>query len=234
MWKVVKKHLDKIQINKKSFSLSMKWEFSISFANNEFWPYDYKFQREDCYYLESINDRWTFLFPQFMKNRVFNNTEIFLETDDIVVCIWERSSLNKTSEKFLDIVNIKTELKYRIFIQELNFLFNWEDKIVFNWLIWNNHKTIVLDINSLEKLEELEENICAFFKCLYNYDTKEWFKLDFTPITFKLTDKQQEFKNGYFIMKKIDLTWEPKDFIREEFSVLVDWSYYDIWDISIK
>ena len=91
MWKVVKKSVEKIKIEKKSFSLWMKWEFKIEFANDSFGPYNYKFEREDCYFNDGLVDRGSKIIP--LKWKEFDNTEIFLETDDIVVAVWERWSL---------------------------------------------------------------------------------------------------------------------------------------------
>jgi len=70
----------------------MKGEFLIEFASDSFGPYEYKFEREDCYFSDGLNDRGTSIFP--LKNSQFNNTEIFLETDDIIIATGERTSLS--------------------------------------------------------------------------------------------------------------------------------------------
>ena len=104
MWKIIKKSIEKIVLNKKKFSLWMKWEFKIEFANDSFWPYQYKFEREDCYYNDGLEDRWSVIFP--LKNKKFDNIEIFIETDDIVVCIGERWNLSWGEKTFIDIKNL--------------------------------------------------------------------------------------------------------------------------------
>jgi len=71
MWKIIKSNLEQVKIQKEKFTLWMKWNFKIEFANDNFWPYNYKFDREDCYYQDGLEDRWTVKFP--IKNKEFNN-----------------------------------------------------------------------------------------------------------------------------------------------------------------
>ena len=63
MWKIIKKTVEKITLNKEKFSLSMKWEFKIEFASDSFWPYKYKFEIEDCYFNDGLEDRGSAIFP---------------------------------------------------------------------------------------------------------------------------------------------------------------------------
>jgi len=228
MWKIIKQAVEKIVLNKQSFDLTMKWEFKIEFANDSFWPYDYKFGREDCYFNDGLEDRWTSVFP--LKNISFDNTEIFLETDDIIIAIWERWSLMWDDKKFIDIINIQTEKKYRLFTDEVNLIYNSEDKVIINakteWLF----KTIVLDINNLEKLEEKIEEFQAFFKCVYNKATNEWFVLDFS--SSEISDDMYK-KWSFTLQKSNILTWIPKDFNRKEFKVITSLRNIDIWEESI-
>lgn len=232
MWKIIKKSLDKVVIDKESFSLWMKWEFKIEFSNDSFGPYSYKFAREDCYFNDGLSDRGTKIFP--LKNKVFDNTEIFLETDDIVVVVWERWSLTMWDKNFIDVINIKTEKKYRLFTQEVNLIFNSEDKIVINakdeWVF----KTIVLDINSMEKIDEVEEELQAFFKSVYNVSENAWYLLDFNVANENEQDEEKKYQNGYFILQKVKLTWIAKKFYREKFQVKTSDGIIDIWEESKK
>ncbi len=122
MWKIIKEQVEQIKIKRDKFSLWMKWKFTIEFANDTFWPYDYKFAREDCYYQDWLQDRWSVAFPY--KNKEFNNTEIFLETDDVIICTWERSNLSWEEKSFIDVINIKTEKKQRLYVEEVNLIYN--------------------------------------------------------------------------------------------------------------
>ncbi len=233
MWKIIKKSIEKVVVNKEKFSLWMKWEFKIEFANDSFWPYKYKFEREDCYFNDGLEDRWTVVFP--LKNKKFDNTEIFLETDDIVITIWERGSLMGGEKSFIDIINIKTEKKYRLFTDEINLIFNSEDKVIINakeeWIF----KTFVLDFNTMKKIEEIEEELQAFFKSVYNVKEKKWYLLDFQVGNENEQDEELKYQKWSFILQKVSLSWIPKEFDRKKFIVkTVKWKIIDIWEESKK
>lgn len=222
MWKIIKSNLEQVKIKKEKFTLWMKWQFKIEFSNDSFWPYDYKFAREDCYFIDWLNHRGSLKFP--LKNKQFQNTEIFLETDDIVICTWERSWLLTESKTFIDIINLKTEKKQRIFTEQVNLIYNSKDEIIVNTKIWEIFKTIKLDIETLEIKEDIEEELQAFFKCIYNFNEWKWFLLNF--------QKTWEWWNdGYFNLKNLDIEWKPFFFDREWFNV--NWNI-DIWELSCK
>ena len=231
MWKIIKKSIEKIVLNKKKFSLWMKWEFKIEFANDSFWPYQYKFEREDCYYNDGLEDRWSVIFP--LKNKKFDNIEIFIETDDIVVCIGERWNLSWGEKTFIDIINIKTEKKYRFFTDEINLIFNSEDKIIINakdeWVF----KTIVLNSVTLEKIEEVEESLLSFFKSVYNAKEDSWYLLDFNANDKNEIDEEKKYRKWSFILQKVNTKWKPISFDRKKFEVKTDIWFIDIWEESL-
>ena len=137
-------------------------------------------------------------------------------------------------KSFIDIINIKTEKKYRLFTDVVNLIFNSEDKIIINAKDWNFFKTLVLDINTLEKIEEVKEQLQAFFKCVYNKTTDDWYLLDFNPQNEKELDEEKKYQNGSFILQKVSLRWEPTSFNRREFKVKTKSWEIDIWEESIK
>lgn len=228
MWKIIKKSVEEIKVNKNKFLLWMKWEFTIEFASDRFGPYDYKFEREDCYFNDWLEDRWTKVFP--LKNKSFDNTEIFLETDDIVIAIWYRASLLWWEKTFIDIINIKTEQKYRLFTEEVNLIYNSIDKIIINandeWIF----KTLVLDINTMKKISETNEVLQAFFKCIYNKTVNKWFLLDFNIYDDNETNEEKKYQKGSFSLKKISAIWKPMKFLREKFEVKSEKWIIDIWE----
>jgi len=230
MWKIVKKSLDKIELNRKKFRLWMKWEFKIDFTNDSFWPYNFVYWREDCYFNDGLEDRWTKIFP--IRNKKFDNTEIFLETDDIVIAVWERWGLLWSEKEFIDIINIKTEKKYRLFTKEVNLIFNSEDKVIINAEDEWSFKTIVLDFLTMEKIDETLEELNAFFKVVYNSLTGEWFALDFSPANLK-DDEELKYKSWFFILQKINVEGKPESFNRTKFTVSTDSWNIDVWDKSI-
>ncbi len=226
MWKIIKKSLDTAIISRKRFSLSMRWKFKIEFANDSFWPYRYKFAREDCYFSEWLQERWASVFP--LKNKKVDNTEIFLETNDIVIAIWERWTLVWEERTFIDVINIKTEKKYRLFTKEVNLIYNEKDKIIVNaekdWVF----KTVYLDLETLEKLEEKTEWLFAFFKCVYHKEEKKWYRLDFNFLENQVESEETKYRQWYFSLKEIDVKWKPKRFNTEKLLLKTE-----IWEINV-
>ncbi len=232
MGKIVKKQIEKITVEKKKFELWMKWSFLIEFANDSFGPYEYKFEREDCYFNDGLNDRGTKVFP--LKNTQFDNTEIFLELDNIVVATGERGSLVWDWKTFVDIINISTEKKYRLFTDEVNLIYNTQSDIVINCKSEWEYKTFIIDMKELYVKETSDETLLTFFKCIYHVEQKKWSILDFTPSDDDEKDIEKKYKSGYFSLKKIDAQWTPKSFDREKFVVKTDGGEVDIWEESIQ
>ncbi len=207
------------------------WKIYINFLKDSFWPYEQKFGREDCYYDDKLQDRWSVIFP--FKNKQFDNTEIFLETDDIIVWTWERTNLSWTEKNFIDIINLKTEKKQRLFVEEVNLIYNWEQEIVINWKINWIWKTVKLDQETMEIKEEKEEKLLAFFKVLYNENEDNWYKLKYNENNFydliiesKIHIKPELFDRKKFLLRNFDLWGESnfyeqwKDFINNQNYIL--------------
>ncbi|MDQ7009275.1 MAG: hypothetical protein Q9M94_03210 [Candidatus Gracilibacteria bacterium] len=234
MGKIIKKSVEKITVNKEKFNLNMKGEFKIEFASDSFGPYKYKFERVDCYFNDGLEDRGTAIFP--LQNKKFNNTEIFLETDDIVIAVGERGGLIGEEKSFIDIINIKTEKKYRLFTEEVNLVYNDKDKIVINAKESesNEFKTFILDLNTLKKIEEKKEELNAFFKSVYNKNEKKWYLLDFTILDKSEKDEEKKYQFGYFNLKSTQLTGKPESFDRKSFVVKTNSGKIDIWEESKK
>lgn len=234
MWKIIKNSVEKIILNKQKFTLWMKWEFKIEFATDSFGPYNFKFEREDCYFIDWLEDRWSFIFP--LKNKSMNNTEIFLETDNIVIAIWERWGLTLEDKAFIDVINTLTEKKYRIFTDEVNLIYNSDNSIILNLrdLEDNKFKTIELDTNTLIKKSEKQEELLTFFKSVYNVWEQKWYLLDFIVWDESEKDEEKKYKKWYFTLKEANLKWKPKTFNRKEFSLTTNLWNIDIWEESKK
>jgi len=232
MGKIIKKSTDNVIVNKKTFSLWMKWEFKIEFANDSFWPYDYKFEREDCYFNDWLEDRWSKIFP--LKNKKFNNTELFIEIDDIVVTVWKRWWLSLEEKNFIDIINIRTEKKYRLFTDEVNFIYNSTESIVINAkeTETGEFKTFHLDIETMKNIEEKKETIYAFFKSFYNETINKWYLLDFNVWNPDEKDEEKKYQNWYFKLRETKLNWIPLKFNRKNFTVKTDKGIIDVWEES--
>jgi hypothetical protein len=234
MWKIIKKSVEKITVNKEKFSLSMKWEFKIEFASDSFWPYKYKFERTDCYFNDGLEDRWTAIFP--LQNKEFKNTEIFLETDDIIIAVWERWGLMWEEKSFIDIINIKTEKKYRLFTDQVNLIYNSEKSIFINAKEseTDTFKTFELNIETLKNLSETREELQTFFKSVYNSSNKNWYLLDFTIWNTSEKDEEKKYQLWYFNLKKSSISEKPKSFNRKTFKVKTESGTIDIWEESKK
>ncbi len=212
----------------------MKWEFNIEFASDSFWPYKYKFERTDCYFNDWLEDRWTSIFP--LQNKEFKNTEIFLETDDVVIAVWERWSLMWAEKPFIDVINIKTEKKYRLFTEEVNLIYNSKDRIILNAKDSedNKFKTFELNIETMKKVSETIEELPTFFKSVYNKTEKKWYLLDFTIWDESEKDEEKKYQFWYFNLKETSLKWKPEKFKRKLFKVDTDLGNIDIWEESKK
>lgn len=233
MWKIIKKSIEKIELDKKKFNLWMKWEFKIEFATDSFWPYNYKYEREDCYFNDWLEDRGTKIFP--LKSKDFSNNEIFLENNEIVIAIWERWSLMWEEKSFIDIINIKTEKKYRLFTNYVNLIYNTEKTLIINAFESETkiEKTFKLDLKTLEKISEKKEKLRAFFKLFYNFSEEKWFLLDFFPSYENEKNEEKKYQDWYFKkreMKKIK--WIPEKFDRKKFEVKIGKSKIDVWEES--
>lgn len=232
MWKIIKKSTESVVVNKKKFQLWMKGKFVIEFASDSFWPYDYKFAREDCYFSDWLSDRGTKMFP--LLGEKFSNTEIFLETDDIVIATWERWWLMSEWKSFIDIINLKTEKKYRVFSREVNLIYNTKNSIIINYIDKWEPETLELDIETLEVKKHEKEWLYAFFKCIYSSTTKKWYLLDFTPNDIDESDIDKKYKSWTFALIELKLIWEPKSFDRTKFIVDTSEGEIDIWNASIQ
>jgi len=93
-------------------------------------------------------------------------------------------------------------------------------------------KTIVLDINTMKKIEEVEERLLAFFKSVYNEKEKKWYRLDFKIWNENEPDEELKYKKWSFILQKVGLSWKPMLFNRKRFLLETDKWTIDIWDAS--
>ena len=64
----------------------------MTFDHQEFGPYEYIFTRESLYFNQELDERGSFTFP--LREKQFDNTEIFLEGDDIVIAVGKRGSIS--------------------------------------------------------------------------------------------------------------------------------------------
>lgn len=218
------------KIKKGNNILSISWEFFIEFASDKFWPYSHVFSREDFYYQTFNNDRWSVDFP--LKNKKFNNTEIFLENDDILICIGERNGLSWREDSFIDIVNIKKEKKQRFFVADVCFIFNTQNTIVLSVsekgktnVIKRIKKIYTLDINTLTIINEEEKEWYAFFKVLFI--DGEWYRL-----WYILSDNTTEYFDLIPLNESI-ISWIPLNYSRWNFTLETEtYDANDVWKIA--
>jgi len=190
-------------------------EFSINFSEASFWPYRHIFTRENLYFDEDVSERWSYFFP--MKSLLFQNTEIFLETNNIVVWVWKRWSFSGKSKLFVEVVNLKTAAKYRLYPDEVSLIYNQKDSIV------------TLEINSLEKVSETSEHLSAFFKLVYSHTSWSYGRL-----MYKANSKSH--MAWYFQELSIENQdiENPINFRRNDFVLETkDGSDIDVWEASL-
>lgn len=215
-------------------TLRTKGDFKVLFNHKEFGPYEYLYDKEKLYFNEAFGDRGNADFPLVGKN--FENAEIFLEREDIVVAVGSRGSISGNEKKFIDIISLSSWAKNRFFTDEVRLIYNSENAIEVFIKEENSIIHYTLDTETLEEREKREENISAFFKLLYNWDTQSYENLVFeNPTGWKNT--------GYFIRKKIPLSWEPntvieniyapKYFVSKVFTLGTDAGMIDVWESTL-
>lgn len=211
--------------NPNSF-LEKESDFSISFEQSEFGPYTHLFDRERLYFDEDKNERGSYFFP--LKETEFNNTEIFIERNDIVIALWERGSFSGKSRVFLEIVNLKNANKYRIYPDEVSLIYNSKENIVIYYKKWTNYKKLELDIVNLEKVSETTQHLSAFFKLYYSYTKKSYGRLIYKA-------NSHSHKAGYFVEELINSNIdEPEFFDRKQFLITTyENRYIDVWETSL-
>lgn len=201
-------------------------EFSIDFQNSSLWPYNFIFDRQRLYYDEFLDERWSYFFP--LKSSNFENTEIFLETNDIAIALWERGSFSWTSRIFLEVVNLKTHNKYRLYPDEVSLIYNSQTSIVIYYKKSWRYKKLELNIIDLEKISETSVHLDAFFKLFYNHTDKSYGRL-----IYKANSRSH--MAWYFIEEKIISQVEkPKFFNRKNFQITsYDSKDIDTWEASL-
>lgn len=167
----------KIITRKTENSLGTRGDFSVSFDHQEFGPYEYMFTRSNLYFNEELQDRGTSTFP--LRCTQFDNTEVFLERDDIVIAVGQRGSISGNTQNFIDIINLETGKKNRFFTDEVFLIYN--EKTTLEVFLMENEKKMhySLNVNSLKEVAKQEEHISAFFKLLYNWEKKSYESLIF-------------------------------------------------------
>jgi len=150
--------------------------------------------------------------------------------------VWERWGLMWEEKSFIDIINIKTEKKYRLFTDEVNLIYNSEKSIFINAKEseTKKFKTFELNIETLKKIEEKEEELQTFFKSVYNILENKWFLLDFTIWNKSEKDEEKKYQNWYFKLKSMNSQGKPESFDRKNFVVKTDKWDLDIWEESKK
>jgi len=207
---------------------SWESEFSILFDHSEFWPYNYLFEREKLYFNEDLWERGSYFFP--LKDLLFQNTELFLETNKIVIALWKRGSFSWKSRTFMEIINIKNASKYRLYPDEVSLVYNWKTSVTIYYKKWKNYKKLELDIENLQKISQTSVQLSAFFKLYYNHTTDSYGRL-----VYKANSRSAS--AWYFIEENIEThIWKPLSFNRQDFTISAENSraqMIDIWEASL-
>jgi len=176
-------------------SLIRNSNFSISFDNKEFWPYEFLYDRKRLYYDDKLEERWSYFFP--LKEKEFWNTEIFIERNDIVITIWKRWSFSGKSKRFIEVVNLSSANKYRFYPEEVSLIYNSKTHIVLYYKKSWAYKCLKLSIDTLEKSSETSIRLSAFFKLLYNHSSDEYIRL-----LYKANSRSH--MSWYFVEEKLE------------------------------
>ncbi len=212
-------------------SNNIQWEYNIEFEQNILGPYEYLFQRENLYFNEKTGKRWSQYFP--LTSSAFGNTEIFLETDDIVIGLWTRWSLTGNEKKFLEFVNLKNHNKFRLYPDSVSLIYNTQNSIVIYYNKSGKDNKLTIDVTSMTKISEVSVHLSAFFKLFYNYSENS-----FGRLIFKSEGNSE--KKWYFVEELIEHeSWIiPFGFDVDNFALAVKVWYtskreIDVWEASL-
>lgn len=209
---------------------TIQGEFHIDFSNGIFGPYTYLFDRKRLYFSDETWERWSYFFP--LKSTVFDNTEIFLETNDIVITLWERWTFSGKTKTFVEIVNLKTHKKYRFYPDEVSLIYNTKYELVIYYRKSQKYKKLTLSQASLEKESEKTCHLDAFFKLFYNHDTQQYGRLYY--IANSKSHQAWYFEEEIIHNNSRQDIGSPLIFTRETFKLLSKNSErIDIWQASL-
>lgn len=105
---------------------------------------------------------------------MFHNTEMFLETDEIVICIGERGSFSGQERQFLEIVNIFTHNKYRLYPDEVSLIYNTKDALVIYYKKSEKYYQLIVDQKLCEEKSEKTYHVSAFIKLIFDHTTEKF------------------------------------------------------------
>lgn len=212
----------------KNFTHIRKSDFSIKFSDSEFGPYNYIFDRERLYFDEFLGERWSYDFP--IKDPCSNNTEIFIERNDIVIALWTRWSFSGKTRIFVEIVNLSNANKFRFYPDSVSLIYNARRSIVIYYKKSEAYKRLELDISTLEKISETTHHLSAFFKLYYDSTNMTYGRLIYKA-------NSSSHRAWYFIEENISSNlWKPKKFYRDNFNLTCEWHWetsIDVWEASL-
>lgn len=221
-WKIISKNIA-------PNSWKTTGEFQVQFSHANFWPYTHVFHRKNLYFHQTEWVRGSFFFP--LKDMKFENTEIFLETNDIVVWVGTRGSFSGKEKQFVEIISLKHEQKYRFYPDEVGLIYNTKHEVVVYYKKSGKYHKLILSQKTLEKQSESTIELYSFFKLLYNATEKYYYRLYFH------SNNSSE-KNGYFEEQKMNSEHQelPKEFNSQKFILIVEYvygNYVDVWESSL-
>lgn len=202
-------------------------EFMIEFSVKSFWPYSHVFTRENLYFDEVLWERGAFLFP--LKEKEFDNTEIFLERDDIVVCCGVRWSFSGQEKIFVELVNLTSQSKYRFYPEEVSLIYHTKDTLICCYRDENTWKRSIFSLNDFSLISETSEHISAFFKLLYHHEKHIFLRLIYTGNEYfnevAIQNNSTEIlRPMYFTKNKFELTCNDK--LNKKIDI-------DVWEVSL-
>ena len=156
---------------------------------------------------------------------------MFLETSDLAIWVGTRGSFSGEEKRFVEVISLKYEQKYRFYPDEISLIYNTKQEVVIYYKKSGKYHKLTLDQKTLEKQSESSVELYAFFKLLYNATEKSYYRLYFHS-------NNSSAKNGCFEEQKMHDEYQelPKEFSSQDFILKVEYVYgnlIDVWESSL-
>lgn len=212
--KYLKNKIEKI-LYQKRYDIENKEEwFFLKYKNQVLWAFEYITNQKELFW--DFDSRWIEKIP---KEYINDDSEIFLWNKNIFICFAKRKNIKNENIYFADFINIETNASQRIQISKINLIYNFKydnsEYLLINYTINDENLSIVLEINTLNKLKKISEKY-EFIKLNYFKKDNNFYKLEYinSNKNEKINELNTEF---YFELKQINEIEYNNAIISEDF-----------------
>ena len=141
-----------------------------------------------------------------------------------------RGSFSGQEKLFVELVNLKTQAKYRFFPEEVSLIYNTKDTLICCYRDENIWKKSEFSLTDFSLVSETQEHISSFFKLLYHHADKTFSRIIY---------KDEGYFSYIFVQNTSEIEFTPKSFVRHNFQLELETlensekKYIDVWEASL-